>query len=35
MTSQPQMMVGFIAGLVMAAYYIVMGLTCTASHKNK
>ena len=35
MTSQPQMMVGFIAGLVMAAYYIVMGLTCTASLKNK
>ena len=35
MTAQPQMMVGFIAGLILAAYYIAMGLTCAASQKHK
>ena len=28
------MMVAFIAGLVLAAYYIVMGLVCVASQKK-
>ena len=28
------MMVAFIAGLVLAAYYIVMGLVCAASQKK-
>ena len=34
MTAQPQMMAGFIAGLVLAAYYIAMGLTCAASQRK-
>ena len=35
MTAQPQMMVGFIAGLILIAYYIVMGFICVASQKHK
>ena len=35
MTAQPQMMVGFVAGLILAAYYIAMGLACAASQKHK
>ena len=31
MTAQPQIMVGFVAGLILAAYYIAMGLTCATS----
>ena len=32
--SSRDMMVAFIAGLVLAAYYIVMGLVCAASLKK-
>ena len=35
MTAQPQVMVGFVAGLILAAYYIAMGLTCAASQEHK
>ena len=35
MTAQPQIMVGFVAGLILTAYYIAMGLTCVASQKHK
>jgi len=35
MTADPQMFTGFVAGLILAAYYIVMGLLCAASQKNK
>ena len=35
MTAQPQIMVGFVAGLILTAYYIVMGLICAASQKHK
>ena len=35
MTAQPQIMVGFVAGLILTAYYIVVGLTCAASQKHK
>ena len=35
MTAQPQMMAGFVAGLVLAAYYIAMGLLCAASQKKE
>ena len=35
MTAQPQMMVGFVAGLVLAAYYIAMGIVCAASGKKE
>ena len=35
MTAEPTMMVGFIAGLILAAYYAAMGLTCAASQKKK
>ena len=34
MTAQPQMMTGLIAGLILAAYYIAMGLICAASQKE-
>ena len=34
MTAQPQMMIGFVMGLVLAAYFVAMGLICAAS-KNK
>lgn len=34
MTAQPQIMVGFVAGLILAAYYIAMGLTCATSQRN-
>lgn len=30
MTAQPQLFVGFVIGLIIAAYYIAMGLMCTA-----
>lgn len=29
------MMVAFIAGLILVAYYIIMGLTCAASQKKQ
>jgi len=35
MTAQPQMMLGFVAGLILAAYYIAMGLVCAAAQKKK
>lgn len=35
MTAQPQVFAGFVAGLVMAAYYAAMGLVCAASQKKK
>ena len=35
MTAQPQMMVGFVAGLILTAYYIAMGLICGVSQKKK
>ena len=35
MTAEPTMMVGFIAGLVLAAYYAAMGLVCAASQKKR
>ena len=35
MTAEPQMVVGLIAGLILAAYYIAMGLICAASQKNE
>ena len=35
MTAQPQVMIAFVAGLVLAAYYAAMGLVCGAAHKKK
>ena len=35
MTAQPQVFAGFVAGLVLAAYYAAMGLTCAASQKKQ
>ena len=35
MTAQPQMMVAFVSGLILAAYYAAMGLVCAASHKKQ
>ena len=35
MTAQPQLFAGFVIGLIFAAYYIAMGLTCAASQKKK
>ena len=35
MTAQPQVFAGFVAGLILAAYYIAMGLTCAASQEHK
>lgn len=35
MTAQPQMFAGFVIGLILAAYYIAMGLVCAASDKVK
>ena len=34
MTAQPQIIVGFVAGLILAAYYIAMGLTCATSQRK-
>ena len=34
MTAQPQVFAGFVAGLILAAYYAAMGLVCAASRKN-
>ena len=34
MTALPQRMTGFVAGLVLAAYYIAMGLICAASQRK-
>ena len=34
MTAQPQVFAGFVAGLVLAAYYAAMGLVCVASQKK-
>ena len=30
MTAQPQLFVGFVIGLILAAYYAAMGLFCAA-----
>ncbi len=30
MTAQPQLFVGFVIGLILAAYYAAMGLVCAA-----
>lgn len=35
MTAKPTMMVGFIAGLILVAYYIAMGLVCAVSNKKQ
>ena len=34
-TAEPQVFAGFVAGLILAAYYAAMGLVCAASRKNK
>ena len=34
MTAQPQVFAGFVAGLVLSAYYAAMGLVCAASRKQ-
>ena len=34
MAAHPQVMIAFIAGLVLAAYYAAMGLVCAASQKK-
>ena len=35
MTAQPRMTAGIIAGLVLIGYYLLMGLICRISQKNK
>ena len=35
MTAQPQVFAGFVAGLILAAYYAAMGLVCAADKKKK
>ena len=35
MISEPQVFAGFVAGLILAAYYAAMGLVCAASKKKK
>ena len=35
MTAQPQVFVGFVLGLVLAAYYAAMGLVCAADQKSR
>ena len=35
MTAQPQVFAGFVAGLILAAYYAAMGLVCAASQKKE
>ena len=34
MTAHPQVMIAFVAGLALAAYYAAMGLVCAASQKK-
>lgn len=34
MTARPQVMIAFVAGLILAAYYIVMGIVFAASQKK-
>ena len=34
MTAHPQVMIAFISGLILAAYYAAMGLVCAASNKK-
>ena len=34
MSAEPQMMVAFVIGLVLAAYYAAMGLACAAQKKE-
>lgn len=34
MTAHPQVIVGFVAGLILTAYYTAMGLVCAASRKK-
>ena len=33
-TAQPQVFVGFVAGLILAAYYAAMGLVCAACREK-
>jgi len=35
MTANPQMMIAFVIGLVLVAYYAAMGLICAAAQKKK
>ena len=35
MTAEPQIIIGFVAGLILAAYYAAMGLICAASQKKE
>ena len=35
MTAQPQVMIAYIIGLILAAYYVAMGIVCAASQKKK
>ena len=35
MAAEPQMFAGFVAGLVVAAYYAAMGLICAADCRKK
>ncbi len=34
MTAQPQVFAGFVIGLILAAYYVAMGLVCAASQEK-
>ena len=33
MTARPQVFAGFVAGLILTAYYAAMGLVCASSNK--
>ena len=35
MTAEPQVFAGFVAGLILAAYYAAMGIVCAAEQKKK
>ena len=35
MAAQPQVFAGFVAGLILVAYYAAMGLICAVSHKKQ
>ena len=35
MTAEPQLFAGFVAGLILVAYYAAMGLICAASRNHK
>ena len=35
MTAQPRVFAGFVAGLIVTAYYAAMGLTCAVSQTHK